>query len=345
MTQIDRDQAPAYLQRYLDRQSGADVRPHSPITADDTDTPAYVVRARERAAERARLDQQDADGPPVRTRDYAANTTAPREIVPPEWYREKLAGSADVRLIRHGETQGYSTDGGLTPLGRWQAHRRGQELARGVSEGMVILFPHAPTARAKETADGVREGLLQAMARYGIDADVRDPQPEEGFKNFQAIADGKEEDVTQSFIRWATALEDYERSGAGNRPGWMVEMDRFWANQAGGGDPITHWLTMPMQYFEPAAMVVRRFWQATLKVLGEHEGQSVRAFVCTHSGPIRAVATAAFGHDPGEPHNTEDVRIRVMGDRKRAIVTYRGRGQEIEIPCTVTPSWYANPRG
>ncbi len=339
---IDRDQAPAYLQRYLDRQrhegTGA---PGPATTADDTDTPPYVLRARGKAAERARSEQGQDGGPPVRTRDYADNTVSPREIVPPDWYRDKLSGSADVRLIRHGETQGYSTDGGLTPLGKWQSHRRGQDLARGVSEGMTILFPHAPTARARETADGVREGLLQAMARYGIDADVREPHAEDLFKNFQALVDGREEDVTQGFIRWAMILEDYERSGEGNRPGWMVEMDRFWSIQAGGGDPITHWLTMPMQYFEPAAMVVRRFWQGTLKVLSEHPGENVRAFVCTHSGPIRAVATSAFGHDPGEPHNTEDVRIRVMGGRTRAIVTYRGRGQEIEIPATVSPSWYA----
>ena len=62
-------------------------------------------------------------------------------------------------------------------------------------------------------------------------------------------------------------------------------------------------------------------------------------YVCGHSGPIRAVAAAAVGHDPGEPYNVEDVRIRVFEDREHAIVTYRGRGFELEIPTAVTASW------
>jgi hypothetical protein len=62
-------------------------------------------------------------------------------------------------------------------------------------------------------------------------------------------------------------------------------------------------------------------------------------FVCSHSGPIRAVAAAAVGHDPGEPYNVEDVRVRVYADREHAVVTYRGRGVETEIPTVTTPSW------
>ena len=65
----------------------------------------------------------------------------------------------------------------------------------------------------------------------------------------------------------------------------------------------------------------------------------LRLYVCGHSGPIRAVAAAAVGHDPGEPYNVEDVRIRVFEDREHAIVTYRGRGVELEIPTAVTASW------
>ena len=46
------------------------------------------------------------------------------------------------------------------------------------------------------------------------------------------------------------------------------------------------------------------------------------------------------GHDPGEPHNLEDVRIRVFPDKEHAILTFRGRGTEIEVPITNTPSWF-----
>jgi hypothetical protein len=53
------------------------------------------------------------------------------------------------------------------------------------------------------------------------------------------------------------------------------------------------------------------------------------------------MAATSVGHDPGEPNNVEDVRIRVLKDLRRAIVTYRGRGVEIEIPTNDSPSWFA----
>ena len=115
-------------------------------------------------------------------------------------------------------------------------------------------------------------------------------------------------------------------------------MERFWNIQVAGGDPITYWLTMPLQYFEPAAVVVRRFWRGIVDVV-QASPKPDRVFVCTHSGCIRAVAAAAVGHDPGEPYNVEDVRIRVYPDCEHAIVTYRGRGVEIEIPSNLPWPW------
>ena len=50
---------------------------------------------------------------------------------------------------------------------------------------------------------------------------------------------------------------------------------------------------------------------------------------------------SAVGHDPGEPNNVEDVRIQVYDDLEHAVLTYRGRGLELEIPTLATPSWYA----
>jgi broad specificity phosphatase PhoE len=134
-------------------------------------------------------------------------------------------------------------------------------------------------------------------------------------------------------------LEGYERHGAGERPGWMVEMDRFWRIQFAGGDPITFWLTQPMHYAEPPAQVVRRYWQGVVDEVRAGP-DDMRLFVCSHSGPIRAVAASAVGHDPGEPHNVEDVRIRLYDDFERATLTYRGRAVELDLPTTVTPSWF-----
>lgn len=95
----------------------------------------------------------------------------------------------------------------------------------------------------------------------------------------------------------------------------------------------------PLVYFEPPMVVVRRHWEGVLEVLAE-SGPNTAVYMCGHSGPLRAVAAAAVGHDPGEPNNTEDVRIKIYDDREHAALTYRGRGLEIEIPTLATPTWY-----
>ena len=334
-----RDNAPAYLAAYQARRSGAAARVAEPVV--ESTEPAFMVRARERALLDSLLELDREDGPPGRTEAFARETVAPRELQLPDSLRRKTNTAIDVRLIRHGQTQGYITDGALTPLGHWQARRKGQDLAKGLKEGMTVKLPHAPTARAKETAEGVRAGILQALSRYGIgDVTVEDPEPNKLFDNFQVyVEDGKELDCTAAFVQFANEHEDFQRSGDGDRPGWMTEMKRFFLILQSGGDPITHWLTLPYMYFEPPIMVVRRHWKGILQ-LAETSDANTKVYVCGHSGPIRAVATAAVGHDPGEPHNTEDVRMRVFEGLTRAGLTYRGRGIEIEIPVIHTPSWY-----
>jgi len=330
-----RDDAPAYLIRYENRRAAALAEPDP-----DPDEPGFVARARARATDRALAELDQLGAPPGRTEAFAFATTSPRELQMPESFRNRMAATTDVRLIRHGQTQGYITDGALTPLGRWQAHRKGQDLAKGIKEGATVRLLHAATARAQETAVGVREGVLQALSRYGIgEVTVEEPVPAEAFDNFQVWCDGKEMDVTAGFQLYANTLEEYERSGSGDRPGWMVEMDRFYKIEAAGADPITQWLHQPMHYFEPPINVVRRHWAGIVEQARDAP-PNLRVFVCGHSGPIRALASAAVGHDPGEPYNVEDVRIRVLADLEHAIVTYRGRGVEIEIPTTVTPSWH-----
>lgn len=330
-----RTNAPSYLERY--RQMQRD-RP----SIESSGRPPYMDTVLKNSHERAERAKGRADAPPDGvTHEYAMNTTSPREIVPPASLKHRYGGTADVRLIRHGQPQGYATDAGLTPLGRWQAHRKGQDLARGMKPGMTVRFPYAPTARARETAHGVFEGFIEAMARYGIETNIEEPHENALFRNFQVWCDGQELDPTSAFMRYTTMLETYEHERGGDRPGWLVEMERFWNIQAAGGDPITHWLRMPMMYFEPAALCVRRFWRAIVDEVSKGPSE-LRVFACTHSGPIRAVATAAFGHDPGEPYNLEDVRMRVFDDREHAVVTYRERALEVEIPVVTRVSWTAH---
>ena len=333
-----RAEAPAYLARYLNRKK-AKLNSKSQKDGDDS---SWVSRARGKAEARARVETEMDEAPPVRTEGYARVTVSPRELIFPDSYRERMNGTTDVRLIRHGQTQGYGTNAGLTQLGKWQSHRKGQNLARGLKDGSKVVLINADTARARETATGVQEGLMQGIARYKIEnIEIIDPFSMENFRNFQVWCDGEEKDPTSAFVKYDTVLEEYERKKSGDRPGWLDEIDRFWKVQAGGGDPIAYWLNQPLQYFEPPAIVVRRFWRGIVKTIkSNQDNENLRVFVCTHSGGIRAVATSAVGHDPGEPHNLEDVRIRVFSDMKNAIITYRGRGTEIEIPTINSPTWY-----
>jgi broad specificity phosphatase PhoE len=57
-----------------------------------------------------------------------------------------------------------------------------------------------------------------------------------------------------------------------------------------------------------------------------------RIVAATHSGPIRAFATWAHGYDPGEPYNTEEVVVKVRGGGRTALVAYRNRVTEVNVP-------------
>jgi broad specificity phosphatase PhoE len=326
LPRTERPDAPAYLTRYQSR--GAAPRPDGP--AEDADVPLYLRRFRERQArgdEPGDLPRWNGEELGV-TRAWA-DVTRTKEIVPER--RDQMATVVtDVYLVRHGETQGYSSESGLTPLGSWQAHRRGQEIARRVQTGHRVIMACAPTNRARQTAEHLRRGLADNLRLFGRNAEVSPITAMPEFGNFVVATPYGPRDVTSAFRLYHREMEKYERIGLGERPGWLVEIDRFWGVQQGGGDPITHWLSLPMMYFEPPISCVRRFWAGILRVRRETPGQSV--VVATHSGPIRAFATWAMGYDPGEPFNAEFVRVRLIEGGVTALITYRNRVQEMRVP-------------
>ena len=126
-------------------------------------------------------------------------------------------------------------------------------------------------------------------------------------------------------------MEKLERMAVGDRPRWLVEIDRFYRTQLGGADPIQLWLTIPLMYFESPQACVRRFWMGFNRLIAESPGQ--RIIAATHSGPIRAFATWAHGYDPGEPVNTEEVVVRVKHGGRTATVSYRNRVTEVNVPA------------
>lgn len=324
---LGRPDAPLYLARYRERQK----RQRS--FSEDNSVPPFLARARAR-----RGAPQHAASPEETpfTLAWAQNTKS-KEIIAPPTIRGRAVALVDVHILRHGETQGYSADGGLSYLGRWQAHRRGDELSRRVAkEGETVRIVHAPTARACETAEHCLAGLQQGLARYGKEAMVEPMAAAAAFRNFQVLLPRGPMDPTQAFYEYETTLERYEALKTGDRPGWLIEMDRFWRLQAGGGDPIEHWLSIPMLYFEPPALVVRRFWQEIVEQVRDFNGPG-RVICVTHSGPMRALAASALGYDPGEPYNCEEVRVRVSADFQVGQVTFRNKTDEVDLAAI--PPW------
>ena len=97
-------------------------------------------------------------------------------------------------------------------------------------------------------------------------------------------------------------------------------------------------------------MTVRRFWAGINRLSGEFPG--ARLAIATHSGCIRAFAVSALGYDPGEPYNTEHVRVKLLGDNdwthggRDATVAYRNRVQEVKVPdIDLLPTWTVHDTG
>jgi broad specificity phosphatase PhoE len=332
MTDVDRPRvdAPLYVAKYRERVAEhAGRNGDGTLDAPDHTTPLYLRRFRDRKAAPAPRDATPLwQRAGIEVQRALTEDGLNKEIsAPPEAVQ---AVHNDAYLIRHGETQGYSTDSGLTPQGAWQAHTYGHTLAKRIKSGETVVFRHAATNRARETAEQVHRGLVDGLAMFEKDITIHEPEPMDEFRNFQFASPDGLRDVTAAFRAFYAIREDYERRRTGDRPLWLVEMDRFWSTQQGGGDPIRHWLTIPMLHFEPPSMCVRRFWSGINRLGDEFPG--ARLAIATHSGPIRAFAVAALGYDPGEPYNTEHVRVKVLGGRQEALVAYRNRVQETRVP-------------
>ncbi len=347
---LNRTDPPAYLQNYLNREAQGGKRHEldggtAPDSGRTDDTPLYLRRFRDRKSGAHPLESPlpEWEGQDLGVTLARAQITKTKEIVPEDAQQAGAKVLTQVHIIRHGETQGYSTESGLTPLGSWQVHRRGFDISKSLRDGERVHIVSADTNRARQTSEGIRKGLLDGLTMWGREAEVSEVHPMEEFRNFQVWTPEGLRDVTGAFRLYKKEMEKYERVAMGNRPSWLVEIDRFWQTQAGGGDPITLWTQIPMLNFEPPSATVRRFWAGIERIRTEYPGD--RIIVGTHSGPIRVFAISAFGYDPGEPYNTEEVIVRLL-EEKSALIAYRNRVQEVQVPqLDLLPDWWERLEG
>jgi broad specificity phosphatase PhoE len=331
----DRTDAPLYLARYTERQKSRVL----PTVDDDESTPLYLRRFRDRQEDRPSPSRSVIleEGGDRFTKQYA-ETTRSHEIIPPPERRDLDGYVTEIRIIRHGITQGYSTDAGLTPMGGWQAHQRGHALAKTLREWPNMRIVCADTNRARQTAEQIHRGLLDGLDQFGRESAIEGPDIIDELKNFQVWTPDGPRDITSAFRQYQALMEKLERMAVGDRPRWLVEIDRFYRTQLGGQDPIQQWLTIPLMYFESPQACVRRFWRGFHRLI--EESPNTRIIAATHSGPIRAFATWAHGYDPGEPVNTEEVIVRIRKGGRTALVGYRNRVTEVNVPSPdELPKW------
>ena len=347
LPRMDRTDPPGYLQRYREREARSEEIPSAEmLDLERTEsTPLYLRRFRDRKSGANALEERVPiwEGQDLGVTNAYSQITKTKEIVPESPEQAGAVLTTQVHIIRHGETQGYSTESGLTPLGGWQVHRRGFDISKSIKNDEQIRIVCADTNRARQTAEGIRRGLLDGLTMWDRTAQISEVTPLEEFRNFQVWTPEGLRDVTGAFRLYKKEMEKYERVALGDRPTWLVEMDRFWSTQAGGADPITLWTQIPMLNFEPPSATVRRFWAGIQRIMAEHPGD--RIIAATHSGPIRVFTINAFGYDAGEPYNTEEVIVRMMSNNS-AFIAYRNRVQEVMVPnLEELPDWWAGLSG
>lgn len=249
----------------------------------------------------------------------------------PETWHEAV----EIQLVRHGETETYARDAGLTALGHEQSRTYARDLAAELADGDVIRLVCAPAARAARTADEVCRSL-QEDARV----QVLGPEVMQEFRNFQIRTPAGLRDVTQISPEEREQAARLGGEAPGSGPHWLFELHQFHSKRAKDGDAIEHWLKSPLLSFEPPALVVRRFWLGARRVLPEVRPRQ-RVVCCTHSGPMRAFAAWALGRDLGEPDHVERVTIHVDRELRHARVTYRDTSYVVPVPPDgEPPAWW-----
>lgn len=235
-----------------------------------------------------------------------------------------------VHLIRHGQTSSYEDDAGLTELGHRQAAARGRALAAVVAAGERIGLAHAPTERARRTAEVIGQELLVATSESGRAVEIGAGRADPGFANVTVWVDGRPWEPTQ-----VRALQR-RLATADDPPGWVTEAGRFWAADATPGGAMSFWLTTPLLWHEPPGSVVQRLLE-TARRHATSADRPDRLIAASHAGALRALVAWAAGSDHGEPDNAEEVTL-VMDDDV-VTVAFRGNDWRARFPIRPT-AWF-----
>lgn len=200
-------------------------------------------------------------------------------------------------LLRHGEVASHRGDIPITPAGRDQAVEAGRALA-AAGVGSVRLLSGA-TRRARETADGVRDGLAATGAQ------VAGPDVAFALRNPDLYLAGARVDMVSSAEAFAEQVP------------WLSPDDvlavPFFAGFLTAPDRIEFWLRSANPPGDDTPAVAARI-AAFARSLGDRGTGADTVVAVTHSPVLRAVAVGMGLEDPGEPPYLTGYAVTVDDD-------------------------------
>ena len=213
----------------------------------------------------------------------------------------------EVVLLRHGETVGYDGDLGLTPLGERQARERGAALAKEIAPGTDVRMPHAQTARATATAEALRSALVDELGGEQVDGTTVGPlYVEPDLTNLRFDLHGDVVDTRSPSPPGCGCPTASCRTGPASSTASTATTATSRRRAARSSTGCATRRCSSSRRSSPRCGCGGR-----VAAFGALAGDRPLLVVATsHSGPMRAIVATAIGHDPGEPHNLEDVRVR-----------------------------------
>lgn len=204
---------------------------------------------------------------------------------------------AIVHLVRHGRIPDHRADNPLTAEGCQETLEIGRRLAAQVRPGETIGLFASPTRRTRQTAEMLRQGLLEGLSRLGLEATVAPVLVEDRLQNLQLYLNGLGYDPVRPLFdaaRWLLQENPSPQFEAS-----VAFQAGFWQSP----DPMDYWLTHPSPAFEAPESVAERIRAYLAERLSAGPGgNSPRRDICvSHSANLRAFLQLALGRDPGEP--------------------------------------------
>ena len=142
------------------------------------------------------------------------------------------------------------------PDGCWQSHQRGRTWSKSVRPAKGPDRLATPAGLGRPPTRSTR-GMTDGLAQWGREADDRQADRIAALRYFQVL--GRRSGPARRHLGVPPVpalMEKLERMAVGDRPalGWWRSIGST-GNQLGGADPIYMWLTIPLMYFEPAAVL------------------------------------------------------------------------------------------